>query len=153
MSGLNVGFRFALPDLPAASSDNYLAGVLAPTLGTLNITKLWLVCKMVDFTIINKIRNEVSRCSSKLLDRQLINEHDLKYIVEYLSTDFLSETKYIDLPIRSVASMNRMHETWHAGNNWRDVIRNGIRGENWPMDIFDYFDGEIYDKCIMGPGL
>jgi hypothetical protein len=100
---------------------------------------------MPNHDVINQIRDSISDINNGLLYRQIVPPEML-----YVLSDFLgkgeSAYQYLNVPLKSIVALSREHDTWYRGDNWKDVVIERLHGDDWPEEVFDYFESDIGDK-------
>lgn len=97
--------------------------------------------------VIDQINYAAKNAPKGVIDDIVYHENELGF-TEFLQ---LEKTKkyYADVPLKHIVALGR-DDFWEKGNSWRDAV-DGLRGENWPISVFDYFEAELREIPFPAP--
>lgn len=98
--------------------------------------------------VITEIRSHGNSSLSKHIRNEIVDDQVFRLfgnLFEDKEREILQNC-YVDVPVANIFGLQRLGDTWEHGDSWLDVVNNRLIGEDWNEDVFEYFEGELFDK-------
>ena len=100
---------------------------------------------MPNHDVIYRIRDSIADISNGLIHQKIVPPEKLHVLSDFIGRGE-SRYQYLNVPIKSNVALEREHDTWFQGDSWKDVVMSRLYGDDWPEEVFDYFENDIGDK-------
>ena len=95
--------------------------------------------------VLDKIRAEMAKSTSRILNREMLRYNDVQIILNSIKNGQSSARKiFFDVPIKNIVGIF-LKEFYFGepGDTWRDIVNKRLDGIGWDDKVITYFESDL----------